>query len=357
MLHNVGLQLNLNVPVTSKSKTNIENKKVNDLNYPDISVIIVTPDSFETISKTIDCLRKQTAKDRIEVVIVAPSADRLNLNNSVLNDFPKMKVVQIGTIESRAVGNAAGVRQATAPVAVLAEDHSFPDPRWAEALIRAHRQPWAAVGPVVRNANPDSALSWADLVISYGPWLDPTPAGVASHLPGHNCSYKRGILLEYRDKLESMLEAESVLHWDLRSKEFQIYLEPEAKISHINFSLLSSWIRVRFIAGRYFAASRSINWPLFKRIMYTVATPLIPFIRFSRTILNMYRPGRLQNLPLSMKLRIVVAMILGLILDGAGQSTGYAMGYGDSKEKMLKYEFHRYRHLSKKDKVRYDFKD
>ena len=27
----------------------------------------MTPDSFTTISKTIDCLRKQTAKDRMEV--------------------------------------------------------------------------------------------------------------------------------------------------------------------------------------------------------------------------------------------------------------------------------------------------
>ena len=330
---------------------------MNDLNSPEISVIIVTPDSFETISKTIDCLRKQTAKDRMEVVIVAPSEDDLNLNNSVLNDFPRMKVVEVGIIESRAVGNAAGILQATAPVVVLAEDHSFPDPTWAEALIRAHQKPWAAVGPAVRNANPDSALSWAGLLIGYGPWLDPTLAGVANHLPGHNCSYKREILFEYGDKLESMLEAESVLHWDLRSRGLQIYLEPSAKISHTNFSLLSSWIHVHFLAGRHFAASRSINWPLFKRIMYIGGTPLIPIIRFSRAILNMYRPGRLQNLPLSMKLRIFVSMILGLILDGAGQSAGYAMGYGDSKEKMLNYEFHRYRHLSKKDKVLYDFKD
>ncbi len=330
---------------------------MNDLDSPEISVVIVTPDNFTTIRNTIEFLRNQTAKIRMEVVIVAPSEDRLNLVSSELNGFMKARVVEVGDIESIAWGNAAGIRQATAPVVVLAEDHSYPDPSWAEALIRAHRQPWAAVGPVVRNANPESAVSWADLLIGYGPWLDPTPAGIVNHLPGHNSSYKRGVLLEYGDKLESFLEAETVLHWDLRSRGFQIYLEPEAKISHINFSLLSSWIRVQFIAGKYFAASRSINWPLFKRIMYTVATPLIPFIRFSRTILNMYKPGRLQNLPLSMKLRIFVAMILGLILDGAGQSAGYVMGYGNSKEKMLNYEFHRYRHLSRNDKVLYDFKN
>ena len=68
---------------------------MDDLNSPEISVVIVTPDNFETIRITIDCLRKQTAKDRMEVVIVAPSAERLNLNNSVLNDFPRIMVVEV----------------------------------------------------------------------------------------------------------------------------------------------------------------------------------------------------------------------------------------------------------------------
>lgn len=323
---------------------------MNDLNFPEISVVIVTPDNFTTIRNTIDCLRKQTAKDRMEVVIVAPLADRLNLNDSELNDFPWTRVVEVGNVESVACGNAAGIRQATAPVVVLAEDHSYPDPNWAEALIRAHRQSWAAVGPVVRNANPNSAISWANFLIGYGPWSDPTTAGIVNHLPGHNCSYKRAILLEYGHKLESMLEVETVLHWDLRSRGFQIYLESGAKISHTNFSLLSSWIRVQFLSGRVFAATRSKNWTLYKRLIYTAGSPLIPVIRLWRTISDMYKPGRLQGMRFSKKIRILVALILGLILDGMGQFAGYFTGEGDSPKKLSKYEFHRYRYITEKDK-------
>ena len=318
---------------------------MNELKSPEISVVIVTPDNFTTIRNTIKYLRNQTVKDLMEVVIVAPSADHLNMNNLELKDFLRTKVVELGNIEPIACGNAAGIRQATAPVVVLAEDHSYPDPGWAESLIKAHRKPWAAVGPVVKNANPDSAISWADLLIAFGPWLDPTPAGAVSYLLGHNCSYKRETLLEYGNKLESMLEAESVLHMDLRSRGFQIYLEPSAKISHMNFSLLSPWIYVQFLAGRVFAAARSRNWPFLKRILYTIGAPLIPVIRFCRTLLEMYKPGRLQNMRFSMKLRILLALILGLILDGMGQFVGYAIGAGDSKEKLSKYEFHRYRHV------------
>ena len=72
---------------------------------------------------------------------------------------------------------------------VLSEDHSFPEAGWAEALIEAHRGPWSVVGPVVRNANPDSLISWADFLLGYGTWLDPAPGGEISQLPGHNSSY------------------------------------------------------------------------------------------------------------------------------------------------------------------------
>ena len=42
---------------------------------PQMSVVIVTPDSYETIRKTVEHLRAQTVKDRLEIVIVAPSAE------------------------------------------------------------------------------------------------------------------------------------------------------------------------------------------------------------------------------------------------------------------------------------------
>ena len=39
----------------------------------ELSVVIVTPDCYETIGKTMGYLRAQTARDRLEIVIVAPS--------------------------------------------------------------------------------------------------------------------------------------------------------------------------------------------------------------------------------------------------------------------------------------------
>ncbi|HEV8713526.1 MAG TPA: glycosyltransferase [Candidatus Binatia bacterium] len=182
---------------------------------PEMSVVIVTPDRYETIRKTVGYLHAQTVKDRLELVIVAPSAEQLAADDPALNDFFRFRVIAVGEISSIARAHAAGIRQASAPVVVLAEDHSFPEAGWAEALIERHRQPWAVVGPVVRNANPDSLMSWADFLLGYGTWLEPAPAGETNYLPGHNSSYKRALLLDYDRELEAMLEAEFVLHKDL----------------------------------------------------------------------------------------------------------------------------------------------
>ena len=147
-----------------------------------------------------------------------------------------------------------------------------------------------------------------------------------------------------------MLESESIMHWDLRSRGFEIYLEPSAKTYHMNISLLPSWTVVQFLNGRVFASARSKNWSLLKRTLYAGGSPLIPFIRLCRIISEISKPGRLYNMGCSKKLRISLALVLGLVIDGIGQFVGYSFAAGDSEEKISKYEFHRYLHLSESDK-------
>ena len=315
-------------------------------NSPEMSVVIVTPDNYETIRKTIKYLRAQTVKEKLEIVIVAPSVDSLDLNESELKEFLLFGVVEFGPIRSSAKARAAGIRRATAPVIALVEDHSYPVPGWAEALIKTHHQSWAAVGPAMCNANPESMTSWANLIIEYGPWLDPTEARTVNHLPGHNSSYKRLYLLDYGADLDDMVEAESILHWNLRAKGYELYLEPEAKTFHMNFSSALSSISLRFCSGRLFASSRSRHWSSLRRLFYFTGSPLIPLIRLLRILRELRRPGRPQKLlP-----RILPALVIGLTLEGIGEMIGYVLGMGDVMEKLSDMEFHRERHLNRWDR-------
>jgi hypothetical protein len=310
-----------------------------------MSVVVVTPDCFETISRTITHLREQTIRDKLELVIVGPSTSVLDGHESELADFRTTRVVEIERIRSLAVANAAGAREANGPVVAFLEGHVYPDPRWAEALIRAHRQPCAAVGPVVRNANPRSWVSRAEMLIGYGPWLDPAPCGTVTHLPGHNSSYKRSILHEYDDRLESLLEAESVLHWDLLARGYRLCLEPAAKVSHLNTSLLKSMVEERLRSGRLFAATRARNWSTLRRLMYAVGTPLVPLLRFVRILGDLERSTDPSRFPFAMTPLVLFA----LGVDAVGESMGYSLGLGDPQERGLDLQFHRERHISKHD--------
>jgi glycosyl transferase family 2 len=313
-----------------------------------MSVVVVTPDCYETVRKTIRHWKAQKVRDRLEIVIVAPSANRLGLDESEMRDFHQFRVVEVGTINSTARARAIGVRHASAPVVALSEDHSYPAPGWAEAIINAHKDGWAAVGPVMANANPHGMISWANLLTEYSQWIEPATCGIADHLPGHNGSYKRDVLLKYGDQLEAMLDAESILHWDLRANGHLLYLEPRARTFHQNFSAPFSWVPLRFYGGRLFAAARARNWPLWQRLLYTGSAPFIPLVRMWRIVRELRRPGR----PRHLLPRVLPTLMAGLILDGAGEMVGYAFGRGSAMARLSDMEFHRNRHLAEKDTAR-----
>lgn len=317
-----------------------------DQKSPSMSVIIATPDRYVTIRKTILHLLSQTIRHQLEIVIVASSRENLRLDDRELAPFWSYQVVELGSIPSIGSANAEGIRRAKSLIVALAEDHCFPDPQWAERLLAAHRGPWAAVGPGVRNANPNTAVSWADLLIGYGPWLTPSPSREAEFLPGHNSSYKREVLLEYRDQLDRMMEAETVLHWDLRGKGHRLYMESTASVAHTNFSLWSSWLPAQYYNGRLFAGTRARQKPLTWRFVFTLGSPLIPAVRLWRIwagLPSKELKGRF--------LRCIHSMVIGLAVDGVGQMIGYAFGAGNALERVGKYEMDRFRHVREQDRV------
>jgi hypothetical protein len=302
---------------------------------PALSVIIVTPDSYDTIGDLLGALRAQTMRNALELVIVAPAASALSAGIADLDDFACWRIVELGILRTVAQAKTAGIWCATAPVVVLTEDHSLPDPAWAQALIDAHGQGWSAVGPAMGNGNPQSLISWADFIIGYGPWFNPPGAGEVHELPGHNTSYKRDLLLEYGERLEELLAAESILHQELRARGHRLYLEPAARTFHSNFTQPSRWIPYLAYSGRLFAARRARSWPLPRRVAYSAGACLIPLVRLKRLLPGIRRSGP-DLLP-----RVLAPLLLALVVDAVGQWLGYTFGAGEAAERLARLEFHR----------------
>lgn len=311
-----------------------------------LSAIASTATGYPALRTTIAHLRAQTAAAQMELVLVGPSLEALDHSAEDVAPFAAVQKVAVGPVRSIAYANAAGVRRAHGRVVVLTEDHCFPEPDWAAALLRAHEGPWAAVGPVVRNANPGTVVSWADFLTGYGPWMEPAPAHSPRFLPGHNSSYKRDLLLALGSRLEAMLESETVLHFEWTARGLRLLTEPAARVAHVNFSRLRSWLPVQFLWGRLFAGMRAAPWPRRRRWFYAAASPLIPAVRFWRAVRAYLQPGRSWWL----LLRTAPVLALGLTLDGFGQMVGYLLGPGRSMETLARYEFNRIDHVRVEDR-------
>jgi len=313
---------------------------------PAMSVILAVGAGWRAIETTLRHLRAQTAAGDLEIVLVAPDDLRGEPDLAASSPFAGWRIVRVPAPISVPRANAAGVRAASSDIVALAEDHCFPEAGWAEALIAAHRRPYAAVAPVIRNANPSTATSCADFLIGYGPWMEPSAAGPRAFLPGHNTSYKRVRLLEYGDALERMLESETALHLDLCRRGHELYLEPASRSAHVNFALLRTALPIHFHCGRVFAARRFSSQQRARSLLYGLAAPLIPLVRGWQITREAFRPGRSGALSAAM----LPALAVSLAFDGAGQMAGYLFGSGRSLERLAEVEFDRMRFITDEDR-------
>ena len=248
---------------------------------PELSVVLVG-DRFETVREVIGHLGRQTVRDRLELLIAMPSGDATGFDEGACAGFHSARVVEVDSIEYIQPPRVAAIRSAEAPLVLIAETHCFPEPDSLAALIERHREPWTVVAQVVTNANPDSAISWANLLMDYGPQLLGTPGGEVGQVASHNASYKRAALIEIEDELVSLLEAGDVLHETLVARGGRLFLEEGARTAHLNVSRVPAWPRERVAHARAYAARRAQGWGVSRRALYILGAPLIPVVRLVR---------------------------------------------------------------------------
>lgn len=312
-----------------------------------LSVVVVAVAGTASVRRTMRHLRAQTARRKLEVVVVAPSESSIDAAALGADEFAAFRVVPVGEIVERGAAAAAGMLAATSPIVGLIEDHSYPEPEWAEALIRAHAGGWTGVGPAVENANPSSVMSWVNFILSYGIFSGPLTAGQRELLPWHNSAYKRAALAPFSDRLGALLEWEGWLQDELRARGHTLYLEPGARTHHHNVSSFTSTIGLNLQRGRILGAQRAERerWPTWRRLVQAAAFPLFPLMQLRHLrprIAPMGIPGHLQS-------RVLAALGFTLYVMAAAEAWGLLAGVGDAVARMEDYELYRHKHLSRGD--------
>jgi len=287
-----------------------------------LSVVLAT-DTYETIRPVVERLRRQAISSHIEVVLAGPRALEQEAVRVAFGEFAAVQFVEVGSPIRLPAARAAGVRRASAPIIFIGETHTYPHPGWAEALLRAFEQPWSAVVPAIDNANPRGAVSWAAYISDYARCGYERPAGEMQDPLIYNTAYRRSVLLELGDSLESTLDPNTESLWPaLWSRGHRAWFEPAARIDHLNVGRPWPFVTEKLAAGLLMGAGRARRWPWWRRFVYFLAAPAIAYVLTTRPLVDAGRIARSQPLPRGTRLLIAG----GAILKAIGEAIGYAIG-------------------------------
>jgi hypothetical protein len=247
---------------------------------PALSVAVVVGSLRKRAQRTIDAVGAQDVAGQIELLVVdtaASGAEPLRPPSGV-----RARVLaEPGAEMAHARGEA--VRRAEAPVVAFLEDHAIPQDDWAQAVIGAASEGWAAIGYAFTNANPQTWASRGALMADYAPWAHPARRGPAARLSGNNVAYDRDALVALGARLDGLLVVDFNLQAELAAGGGGLFLESRALVAHENFDRVSHLCAANHAYCRLMAIERARSWHAPRRALYAAAAlPVVPVLKLAR---------------------------------------------------------------------------
>jgi SAM-dependent methyltransferase len=246
---------------------------------PAVSVVIASVSGLGPVVKCLEALERQINAPSTEILVIDRTGPETR--SALRRRFPQIHVV--GADEQATVGElrAQGIGVARGRIVAITEDHCLPAPDWLRTIAAAHAAGHSVLGGCVENASASRFIDRAAFLCEYGRFLDPLRAGAATDLSGNNVAYDRGTLLEFAAEWRSDY-CETILHRRMRSAGVELHCEPAMRVRHEQSLTLRAFLRARFDDSRAFASGRTRALPLAVRIIYALATPLLPLLLMLR---------------------------------------------------------------------------
>lgn len=287
----------------------------------------------ERVGRCMEMLLAQTAAADMEIVVadVAPGEP---LPGHAAD--ARVRRLELPPDTPYAVARAAAVRASRGRFIAFLEDHSYPDPGWAAAILEAFRRPVALVNYAFTLANPPSYITRAMLVAEYGRWMDPAKAGPVPIPASNNIAYRRKALEPYEAELESWFEAEFMLHRDILRRGGGVWLAPDARLAHECWTALGPACRANGAMKRLLADARvkRAGWGRAKRTWYAAAMALTPGQA-------LWRLGRSMGGRPALWTEFVLSLPVCLAIYGYSavqEALGYLLGAGAARDEFNQVE-------------------
>lgn len=301
-----------------------------------LSVVFVARHSLLYIQKTLECLLAQTAASRIELILSADSPDLLREAEDFLAPHAcfEKSCFLLHRTRDLAQARALSVAEATGDAVAFSEDHSFPEPNWAEELLEAFysSEEIQAAAPAMLNPNPETAVSRVQFLLFFGCSKNDSSSHVrfeiADGLPWHNTAYRRNALAEAIHDENSFL-IEGFLQREIRTNRSQARFVrcPHTCVTHVNMSRFCPAIKHAFLGGRIFGSERAkqLGWGPAAKVLRFVVFPLVPLMVIHRSASLLRDESSLANTVSN----LCTAYTLKLV-HAFGESFGTCFGLGSA---------------------------
>jgi glycosyltransferase involved in cell wall biosynthesis len=294
---------------------------------PAISVVIACIVGASFIDECLDSLELQAGKCGAEVIVVACGTAEFAAR--IANKFPWVRVIHRAERETVPDLRRHGVESASGEIVAIIEEHCVAAPDWLEQILKAHAGgDFGVVGGPVASDGYARLRDWVVYFCEYNNYLPPWQEGGEHALGSANISYRRAVLLKYKDQLGAGYW-EASLHPRLWADGVKFHATAAMVVRHHGPFNYGYYLQQRYWFSRAFAGARKLSAP--SRIVYLLASPLLPFLLMARMALRVgNKRCHVGKFILSLPLLAPV-----LIVYVTGEFVGYLAGPGDA---LLKVE-------------------
>jgi glycosyltransferase involved in cell wall biosynthesis len=287
---------------------------------PGLSVIIVSYNARDTITACLESLEHQAAVEDFEVILVDSSED--GTGDLVASAFPGVRLLRFPARKYPGDARNIGIAAVRSDIIAFIDADCRADRHWVSEILKAHRQPHLAIGGAVANGDPASYVGWAAYLCEFSQWMPAEGPRWLADIPTANMTYKRAVFEKYGRFIEGTYSSDTELHWRLARAGHRLRWEPSLLVWHTCIDRLGEFLRHEFRHGRSFGRVRvrGRGFGAAKRLLYVLATPLIPLKLMAAIFLRVLR----DRTTLPHFLRTLPVLALGVVSWCLGECRGYA---------------------------------
>ena len=281
-----------------------------------ITLVLAAMDSCREIQDVLSHLERQTIRDQVEIIIVCRSRDQLDDRTGLLEEDEGLRVIEGGTEIEIHDARALGVRASRCEYVATMEDHCFPEPQWAAAMLSRLEEGWTGVGSVFCPANPQTAIAQAMHLVCYGQWLAPARSREVAYIAGNNCAYRRDVLVARGNRLPLDLAVPSAMQVELREQGQRLFVDAAALVRHWDCSVWRGVPTTFFALGRVIGYRRAMQWGRVRRVLMALAVPALAVLRWFRAVTPWWREKKRYRFSWGMPLWAAIMVLHWSAVEG-----------------------------------------